>query len=190
VKEPSYKGIQIPLQQQERSDIWQGKVAMTGGGACGWTLSKFNLGIEYIDATHLGKELVPGTAVGATIAFDDDASRNGKFYDISSDLLKYSPKYYPVIIRWSKQKNGKAADKLYLFGKEDAFWNVRLYLKNEVTPSVSYHPTIEEGKVVEMLFPYEKKEGAMYAFVYPNGEKVLTTSIKPDFEKVEKLNIK
>ncbi len=76
-EKPSYNPVKIPLQQQQGSELWSAKVAMTGGGRCDWTLSEFNLGIEYIDATHLGKDLVPGTAVGATIAFDDIAAQNG-----------------------------------------------------------------------------------------------------------------
>ncbi|WP_158700137.1 hypothetical protein [Cronobacter dublinensis] len=67
-------------------------------------LSEYNLGIEYIDATHLGKDLVPGTVIGATIAFDNDATKNGQFDDIEGDSINYSPKYYPFIVRWSKQK--------------------------------------------------------------------------------------
>ena len=74
--EPSYNVIGIPMQQESR-DIWKAKVAMTGGSSCKWMLSAVNLGIEYIDAIHLGKDLVPGAAVGVTLAFDNDASRNG-----------------------------------------------------------------------------------------------------------------
>ncbi|WP_249168471.1 hypothetical protein [Erwinia sp. E602] len=63
ITEPSYNVIGIPM-QQESGDTWKAKVAITGGGSCKWTLSAVNLGIEYIDAIHLGKDLVPGTAVG------------------------------------------------------------------------------------------------------------------------------
>ncbi|EGO6385635.1 hypothetical protein IUZ13_004920, partial [Escherichia coli] len=77
ITEPSYNVIGIPM-QQESGDVWKAKVALIGGGSCKWTLSAVNLGIEYIDATHLGKDLVPGTAVGVSLAFDNDASRNGQ----------------------------------------------------------------------------------------------------------------
>ena len=82
--------------QQVSGDTWKAKVAKTGGGSCKWTLSAVNLGIEYIDAIHLGKGLVPGTAVGVALAFDNDASRNGKYRSVQGDL-KLSPKYYPYI---------------------------------------------------------------------------------------------
>jgi len=63
--------------QQESWDIWKAKVAMAVGGSCKWTLSAVNFGIEYIDAILLGKDLVPDTVVGVTLAFDNYASRNG-----------------------------------------------------------------------------------------------------------------
>lgn len=171
ITEPSYNVISIPLQQSGDNDLWIAKVAMSGGGSCEWTLSAFNLGIEYIDATHIEKDLMPGTAVGITIAFDDDASRNGKFDQIYSNKLNYTPKYYPLIIRWSEQKNSTATDKLYLFGKENAFWDVRLNIKNSNDVLILYKPSIDEVKKVEMLFPYEKKKGSMYTYIYPDGKK-------------------
>ena len=42
-------------------------------------------------ATHLGKDLVPGTAVGATFAFDDIAARNGKLRIIFQGTLVFHP---------------------------------------------------------------------------------------------------
>ena len=56
ITEPSYNVIGIPM-QQESGDTWKVKVAMTGGGTCKWTLSAVNLGIEYIDATHLCQDV-------------------------------------------------------------------------------------------------------------------------------------
>lgn len=77
VAKSGYNRMKIPLRQQGNGDFWFVKVAMIGGGACEWTLSAFNLGIEYTDATHPGKDLILGSAVGATTAFDNAASRNG-----------------------------------------------------------------------------------------------------------------
>lgn len=71
--------IKTPLQEKNSSGVWIAKAARDSGGKCNWKLSEFNMGIEYLDATHLGKGLVPGTAVGATIAFDDKATKNGLF---------------------------------------------------------------------------------------------------------------
>jgi len=186
VTEPSYNGMKIPLQQQRKSDVWIAKVAMSGGGSCDWTLSEINLGIEYTDATHLGKGLIPGSAVGATVAFDNDASRNGQFEIISGNKFNYTPKYYPVIERWSTQKNSTKSDKLNLFGEESSFFDVRMIIKDN-DAWVSYVPVIEEGKKVEMIFPYEKKKGATFTFVYPNGERVSSRDIKPDFKKLDEM---
>ncbi|PLR45978.1 hypothetical protein [Chimaeribacter arupi] len=181
VKEPSYKGIQIPLQQQEGSDIWQGKVAMSGGGTCGWTLSKFNLGIEYIDATHLGKELVPGTAVGATIAFDDDASRNGQFTSFYGDI-KLEPKYYPYI----RERNISYRTKeLSLLGKE-SFLSYRAFNSERII----FSPDLDESKVVKNIEPMKKEKGVYTKIIYPDGSMVSDGTVFPDFEKVDKMKIR
>ncbi|WP_226790122.1 hypothetical protein [Rahnella sikkimica] len=141
ITEPNYNVINIPL-QQGANDLWKAKVAMTGGGACEWTLSAFNVGIEYIDATHLGKDLVPGTAVGATIAFDDDASRNGKFSPVYENLNLTST-YYPYI----REKNlGKKENTLSLFGKEN-FQSLRAYNIKEV----KFSPKVDESKIIKFI---------------------------------------
>lgn len=187
VTEPSYNVIEIPLTQRS-GDIWEAKVGMTGGGSCKWTLSAVNVGIEYIDAAHIGKDLIPGSAVGATVAFDADASRNGQFEIISGNRFNYAPKYYPVLERWSTQNNSTKSDKLNLFGEKSSFFDVRLIVKdNDVW--VNYHPTIEENKKVEMIFPYEKKKGVAFTFVYPNGERVSSREIKPNFKKVDEMRV-
>ena len=105
ITEPGYNVIQLPL-QKINNDTWISKVAVNGGDSCKWSLSAINLGIEYIDANHLGKDLVPGTAVGASIAFDNDASRNGQYTSIQGDLT-LSPKYYPYIFEWNIMRKKK-----------------------------------------------------------------------------------
>jgi len=149
ITEPSYNVIGIPM-QQESGDIWKAKVAMTGGGSCKWTLSAVNLGIEYIDATHLGKDLVPGTAVGATLAFDNDASRNGQYRSVQGDL-NLSPKYYPYISEWNL---GEKKKELSLLGKE-SFLSLRVHDLNEI----KFSPEIDENKVVKYI-GIEKKSRA------------------------------
>ncbi|MGN5575240.1 hypothetical protein [Enterobacter sp. Lyrl_3] len=114
-EEPGASEISIPLQQQGKSDIWRGRVAMDGGSFCNWKLSAFKLSIAYTDATHLGKNLVPGTGVGVKFAFDDLASQNGQFDTVSSSV-NLSPKYYPLI---KTNKRISLMDTLNLFGEKD-----------------------------------------------------------------------
>lgn len=188
-EKPSYNGVKVVLLQQGSSDYWRAKVAINGGGLCEWKLSEFNLGIEYIDATHLGDKLVPGTAVGATIAFDRLAVQNGKFDSANSNKLMYEPKLYPLIKRWSETKDSSQPDKLYLFGKKDAFWNVYVNPNINENLDVVFKPSIDEHKVVEMIFPYEKKKGGIFKLIYPNGDIIMTKSSKPDFDKIDKMTV-
>ncbi|WP_024195153.1 hypothetical protein [Escherichia sp. KTE31] len=181
ITEPSYNVIGIPM-QQESGDIWKGKVAMTGGGSCKWTLSAVNLGIEYIDATHLGKDLVPGTAVGVSLAFDNDASRNGQFYMETGNRLKLAPNYYPLI-HTNKRIQEKGA--LELFGKED-FIQKRIIFNVNNDVIVIFLPKLDESKIVKMVAPVEYRVGAYYKIIYPDGTVVSDGSTHPDIKIMEK----
>ena len=188
ITEPTYNVVTVPM-QQDGNELWQGKVAQNGGRACKWTLSAINLGIEYIDATHLGKDLVPGTAVGVTIAFDEDASRNGQYKIINGREWNYNPLYFPFVKKWSGNGDSEARNKLYLFGGDDSFMQVYLQGGEGGDFSISYSPSIDESKKVEMLFPKEKGNGASYTFVYPNGEHIFSSETKPDFNKVNGMTV-
>ena len=181
ITEPSYNVIGIPM-QQESGDIWKGKVAMTGGGSCKWMLSAVNLGIEYIDATHLGKDLVPGTAVGVSLAFDNDASRNGQFYMETGNRLKLAPNYYPLI-HTNKRIQEKGA--LELFGKED-FIQKRIIFNVNNDVIVIFLPKLDESKIVKMVAPVEYRVGAYYKIIYPDGTVVSDGSTHPDIKIMEK----
>ncbi|MBU9836677.1 hypothetical protein J1786_17885 [Rahnella sp. L72c] len=180
ITEPSYNVIKIPVQQGD-NDLWKAKIAMTGGGSCNWTLSAFNLGIEYIDATHLGKDLVTGTAVGATIAFDDDASRNGQFSSVYGNL-NLSPKYFPYI---RERKLGKKENSLSLLGKEN-FISLRAFNLSEII----FKPQLDESKVVKFIGLEKKTKGSYPKIVYPNGTTAPERTLFPNFDLVDKMKVK
>ncbi|MBS3894458.1 hypothetical protein [Serratia marcescens] len=174
-----YNPIKIPLQQQGNSNLWKAKVAMNGGGSCDWKLSEFKMRIAYTDATHLGKDLVPGNGVGVKFAFDDLASQNGQFETVSS-TVNLSPKYYPLI---KTNKRISLMDTLSLFGEKD-------YLQKKINSqggniSIFYAPTLDESKVVRMVAPKEYKVGKYYKIIYPDGVVVSDGSTHPDVSKLE-----
>lgn len=179
ITESSYNVIGMPM-QQEKGDIWKVKVAMTGGGSCQWALSAVTLGIEYIDATHLGKALVPGTAVGVSLAFDNDASRNGQFETLSDSNPSFSSTYYPLV---KTNKMIRKNDSLSIFGKQD-------FLQRKITNSnnsvnIKFIPTLDESKVVKMVAPKEHKVGAYYKIIYPDGSVVSVGTTHPDVNRLK-----
>ena len=180
ITEPSYNVIQVPMQRQS-GDYWNGKVAMTGGGSCKWTLSAVTLGIEYIDVTHLGKDLVPGTAVGVSLAFDNDASRNGQFETLSDSNPSFSSTYYPLV---KTNKMIRENDSLSIFGKQD-FLQKRITNSNN-SINIKFIPNLDESKVVKMVAPKEHKVGAYYKIIYPDGTVVSDGTTHPDISKLEK----
>ena len=180
VTEPSYNVIGVPMQQGS-GDIWKAKVAMTGGGSCKWTLSAVNVGIEYIDATHLGKGLVPGTAVGVSLAFDNDASRNGQYRIVKGDL-NLSPKYYPYIKEWRLIRN---ENELTLLG-EKGFLLYHVIGANNIL----FQPSLDERKVVRRVEPEIKIDGVYSKIIYPDGSIAPERTLFPDFDKVDKMSVK
>ncbi|EPW3921354.1 hypothetical protein SP99_02474 [Enterobacter sp. BIDMC92] len=173
--------IKIPLLQvKNSSDIWIAKIAKDGGGKCNWKLSEFNLGIEYIDAAHLGKGLVPGTAVGATIAFDDNATKNGLFKVFEGSSLVLSPEYYPLI---QSNKRISTDDMLNLFGEKD-FMQIKM-ISSAKNIQLKFKPTLDESKLVKMIAPKEHKVGAFYKIVYPDGSVVSDGTTHPDVNRLK-----
>lgn len=173
--------IKIPLlQEKNSSDIWIAKIAKDGGGKCNWKLSEFNLGIEYIDAAHLGKGLVPGNAVGATIAFDDNATKNGLFKIFEGSALVLSPEYYPLI---QSNKRISTDDMLNLFGEKD-FMQIKM-ISSAKNIQLKFKPTLDESKLVKMIAPKEHKVGAFYKIVYPDGSVVSDGTTHPDVNRLK-----
>ncbi|MEY8713612.1 hypothetical protein [Mangrovibacter phragmitis] len=177
ISEPSYGAVHVPMQQN--GDIWSGKVAITGGGICKWTLSAITFGIEYIDATHMGKDLVLGTAVGATFAFEHSAVRNGVFEHLSNSDVTLSPIYYPVI---KTNKLIRQNDSLHLFGKDDFIKKRMLNLSQTV--NIKFNPVLDESKIVRMVAPEKHIVGEFYKIIYPDGTVVSDGSIHPDIRKM------
>jgi hypothetical protein len=172
--------IKKPLQEKNSSGVWIAKIAKDGGGKCNWKLSEFNLGIEYIDATHLGKELVPGTAVGATIAFDDNATKNGRFKVFTGFELVLSPMYYPLI---DSNRDISVNDTLNLFGEKD-FMQIKM-ISSAKSIQIKFMPTLDESKLVKMIAPKEHKVGEFYKIVYPDGSVVSDGSTHPDVSRLK-----
>lgn len=170
-----YNPIKIALQKQSGSDLWIAKVAKDGGGKCNWKLSEFNIGIEYIETTHLGKGLVPGTAVGATIAFDDNATKNDQFTTVHGDI-NLSPIYYPYI---RERKLNSTESSLSLLGEKNF-----ISLRGDGTNKISFVPKLDESKVTRYIGVAKKEPGAYAKIIYPDGSVAPEGTIIPDFNKI------
>ena len=181
ISEPSYNVVRIPLQKMKNSNVWQGRVAITGGGSCKWTLSAINLGVEYVDVSHIGKDLQPGTAVGATVAFDNDASRNGQFETIRGGIISLSSEYFPMI---KTDKMIRQVDSVSLFGKNN-FMKKRV-VGNIGNMKIQFNPKLDESKLVRMIAPKTNNRGDFYKIIYPDGTMTSDGSTHPDVKRLIK----
>ncbi|OAT76795.1 hypothetical protein A9B99_22560 [Mangrovibacter phragmitis] len=177
ISEPSYGAVRVPMQQN--GDIWSGKVAITGGGICKWTLSAITFGIEYIDATHMGKDLVPGTGVGATFAFEHTATRNGIFKFLYENNVALTPVYFPLI---ETNKMEHEIDTLNLFGEDNFLKRIMVGIPGSI--NIQFSPKLDESKIVRMVAPSKHKVGEYFRIIYPDGTVVSDGSIHPDIRKM------
>ncbi|HDG1678387.1 TPA: hypothetical protein PFE09_003253, partial [Kluyvera ascorbata] len=129
---------------------------------------------------HLGKDLVPGTAVGVLLAFDNDASRNGQFTFVTGDV-DLSPKYYPYI---REKKMGGVENSVSLFGKKDF-----LSLRVGGISFVKFSPEIDEGKIIRFVGLEKKIKDKYPKIIYPDGSVAPEKTLFPDFDKVDKMKI-
>ncbi|MDX6039171.1 hypothetical protein [Scandinavium lactucae] len=170
-----YNPIEIALQKQSGSDLWIAKVAKDGGGKCNWKLSEFNMEIEYIEATHLGKGLVPGTALVATIAFDDNATKNGQFTTVHGDV-NLSPMYCPYI---RERKMNSTESSLSLLSEKNF-----ISLRGDGANKIRFIPKLDESKVTRYIGVAKKEPGTYAKIIYPDGSVAPEGTIIPDFNKI------
>jgi len=59
-----YHGIEVQLEQQGQSDLFQARLPMDGGGACQWHLSNVTFGVAYADPGRFGENVTYGAGGG------------------------------------------------------------------------------------------------------------------------------
>ncbi|EOC1352862.1 hypothetical protein ACI096_003889, partial [Cronobacter dublinensis] len=74
---------------------------------------------------------------------------------------------------------------LSLLGKE-GFLSISVYKVNEI----KFSPVIDESKVVKYIGIEKKIKGAHSKIEYPDGSVISDGTVFPDFDKIDKMNIK
>uniref|UniRef100_UPI002E80BECF hypothetical protein n=1 Tax=Pseudomonas sp. Z18(2022) TaxID=2983410 RepID=UPI002E80BECF len=90
-----YHGIDVQLQQQGQSDLYEAKLPMDGGGACQWRLSNVIFGVAYSNPAQFGENVTYGAGGGIVAIFDQNNSlRGGADIEVEGDLT-IKKDYYP-----------------------------------------------------------------------------------------------
>ena len=173
-------GIDVQLQQQGDSDLYQAKLPMDGGGACKWHLANVTFGVAYIDPTRFGENVTYGAGGGVVVIFDHNNSpRGGSDIKADGDVV-IKEDYYPWV---SEAFIGGYRKYVSLAGEG------HIYLKYQARQArqAYFEPVLHSGFTVYSVQPKEKKKGNHTTFIYPDGSAVADGRAKPDFRKLQAL---
>ena len=173
-----HHGLDVQLQRQGSSDLFQVKLPKDGGGACNWHLANVTFGVVYVDPTRFGENVITGGGGGVIVIFDHNNSpRGGADIEVDGDLT-IKKDYYP----WLKESFlGGYSKRISLVGEGD------IYLSYQATQArkVYFEPVLHPDFVVYSAEPKVKKKGNHTTFTYPDGTVVADGKWHPVFLKLQ-----
>ncbi|NWE16722.1 hypothetical protein [Pseudomonas yamanorum] len=177
-----YHGIDVQLQQQGQSDLYEAKLPMDGGGACQWRLSNVIFGVAYSNPAQFGENVTYGAGGGIVAIFDQNNSlRGGADIEVDGDLT-IKKDYYP----WVKESFlGGYRKRVSLTGEGDIYLGYQALQARRVY----FEPVLHSKFTVYSIQPKEKKEGNHTAFTYPDGSTSADGRSKPDFRKLQAIRL-
>jgi hypothetical protein len=177
-----YHGIDVQLQQQGQSDLYEAKLPMDGGGACQWRLSNVIFGVAYSNPAQFGENVTYGAGGGIVAIFDQNNSlRGGADIEVEGDLM-IKKDYYPWL---SEAFLGGYRKQISLTGEGDIYLGYQALQARRVY----FEPVLHSKFTVYSIQPKEKKEGNHTAFTYPDGSTSADGRSKPDFRKLQAIRL-
>ena len=171
-------GIDVQLQQQGDSDLYQAKLPMDGGGACKWHLANVTFGVAYSYPTRFGENVTYGAGGGVVVMFDQDNSPSGGADIKVEGDLTIKKDYYPWV---SEAFTGGYHKRASLAGEGP----ISLKYQAPQARKVYFEPVLHSGLTVYSVQPNEKTQGNHTRFIYPDGSIVADGRSEPNFRKLE-----
>jgi len=178
-----YNGIDVQLQQQGQSDLYEAKLPIDGGGACQWRLSDVVFGVAYRDPTRFGENVTYGAGGGVVVQFDHNRGLRsaGMPIEVEGNLM-IKKDYYPWI---DEEFLGPYKKTLSLAGEGDIYLSYQALQARQIY----FEPVLHSGFAVYSAGPKIKKEGNHTAFTYPDGSTSADGRSKPDFRKLQAIRL-
>jgi hypothetical protein len=177
-KVDGFHGIDVQLQQQGQSDIYEAKLARDGGGACQWHLANVTFGVVHRYPEQFGDEVTFGGGGGVVVIFDkNDSSMGGPDIKIEGDVT-IKEEFYPWV---SESFLGGYRKQMYLAGKHQT------YLKYQAISArrLYFEPHLNSTLIVRSAEPKIHKIGVFSEFSYPDGSVLSDGAAYPDFRRLE-----
>ncbi|SEN65746.1 hypothetical protein SAMN04487857_1325 [Pseudomonas sp. ok272] len=178
VEQDGRHGIDVQLQRQGQSDVYQTKLPMDGGGACKWHLANVMFGVAYAYPTRFGEGVTYGAGGGVVVIFDHNNSpRGGADIKVDGDLV-IKKDYYPWLSEaflggYRKQISLVSSGGIYLAYQA-------LQARN-----VYFEPVLHSNFVVKSEGNKIHKVGSYIQFTYPDGTTERDGRFQPNFRKLE-----
>lgn len=176
-------GIDVQLQRQGQSDLYQARLPMDGGGACRWHLSNVIFGVAYGDTARFGEGVTYGAGGGVVVKFDHNRPMRSSGLPIEVDGdLTIKKDYYPWI---DEEFLGPYKKTVSLAGEG----NIYLSYQALQARQVYFEPVLHSDFVIYSAGPKVKKKGNHTSFTYPDGSVVTDGRSDPDFRKLQALRL-
>jgi hypothetical protein len=178
-----YHGIDLQLQQQGQSDLYQARLSMDGGGACQWYLSNVIFGVAYKNPKRFGENVTYGAGGGLVVMFDENRPlrSSGLPIKVEGDLT-VKKDYFPWL---SEAFLGGHRKQISLTGEGG------IYLMYQALQArqVYFEPVLHSDFLVTSVQPKVKKKGNHTAFTYPDGIVVTDGRSKPNILKLQAIRL-
>ena len=177
-----HHSIDVQLQRQGLSDLYQASLPKDGGGACKWHLANVIFGVTYADPTRFGENVTSGAGGGVVVIFDHNNSpRGGADIEVDGDLI-IKKDYYP----WVKENFLDGYRKrVSLAGQGSIYLNYQALQARKVY----FEPVLHSDFLVISEGTKVHKKGSFIKFTYPNGSVLADGRSEPDFQKLQSIRL-
>ncbi|WP_449105580.1 hypothetical protein [Pseudomonas mohnii] len=174
-----YHGINVQLQRQGQSDLYQARLPMDGGGACQWHLSNVRFGVAYRNPARFGENVTYGAGGGVVVMFDHNrpSLSSGLPIKVDGDLT-IRKDYYP----WLSEAFIEGYRKQISLAGEG---NIYLMYQALKARQVYFEPVLHSDFLVKSEGTKVHKIGSFIKFSYPDGSTVADGHYQPDFRKLQ-----
>ncbi|MGE4335746.1 MAG: hypothetical protein AB7E55_07200 [Pigmentiphaga sp.] len=177
-KVDGFHGIDVQLQQQGQSDIYEARLARDGGGACRWHLSNITFGVALRNPEQFGNGVTFGGGGGVVVILDhNDSSMGGADIRIDGDVV-VKEELYPWL---SESFLGGYKRQVYLSGQSQTFLKYQALNAR----SLYFEPRFNPRLIVYSTEPKVHRVGVFTKFSYPDGSVVSDGGAYPDFRRLE-----
>ncbi|MEQ7919142.1 hypothetical protein ABQX22_08085 [Xanthomonas sp. WHRI 1810A] len=180
-----YKKMDMQPLRRGQSDLYEAKLPVDGGGACGWRLSNVTFGVVYGNPARFGINAVTGGGGGGgvVVIFDDhDSPRGGADVEVDGDLT-VTKDYYP----WVKENFLDGYSKIVSLAGEGYIYAM---YKARTARQVYFEPIFHKNFALYSTGPKVKKEGSYRSYTYPDGSVYADGRSHPNFLRLQTIRLK